>query len=598
MNQNNVKPMKWRSLLIGILWILPLISWTQEKKKIDSLLQIVGQGKPNTATANAYGELALELLGYDNQQAKKYARKGVQLSEQIKDKKTTAFAFHSMGLSYDYLGIADSAFYYYTKSIALKKELGDADGEASTLLNIGVLYFYQKEYERALNYYQQALELYQKTKNELRVAAALNNMGAIYRIQKKYEKAIEIYQQSYQLKEKSQDLAGMSNALNNLGIVLMYMKQFEKAESYLLRSLALQKKSNSINNLISSYLSIANLYIKMGRLEDGRKSLNQAIKIGDSLDMPHEMIDAYQMYTVIDSTSGDFKSAFEHLKRYHQQLGKVIQSDRKKEIDRLETLYQTQEKEREIALNKASIENRNRAIVIFSVISGLLCFLAIWLLWLRRKLHLSNRQLNQLVVEKENLVKEIHHRVKNNLQVISSLLNMHVRKVQDPDSKKIFDDGVSRIQAMSIIHQNIYHHKNSMQQKPIDYIEKLIQQLYITYQIPEKSIQIHTQIDDIPMDIEKLMGLGLILNELLSNAFKYAFKHSTQGVIDIKLQKRDDQQLELTVKDDGVGIHPDATSSDQSLGMKLIYAFSQKLNGKLSFMQDNGTVFVLQFNPL
>lgn len=588
---------KHKFYIVIFLCLVFIAGTAQNKVKIDSLILFLKSPKQDTLTVYAYCNLASELVGVDNEQAKIYALKGLTISKKIKNKKMLAWANHVVGLSYDYIGIADSAYYFYSKSIELKEALGDVEGIATTNLNIGVLYFYQKEYDRALVYYQKALELYKKTNNEVRVAAALNNIGAIYRVQKKYKNAIEVYKQSLKLKEKANDMAGMSNAMNNLGIVYMYLNQFDTAESFLKRSLEFQKKVNEKNNLINSYLSIANLYVKMEKFDDGRFYLNQAIRSGDSLDMPHEMIEAYKIYTVIDSTTGDFKSAFEHLKLYNETSGMVIQADRKKEMDRLETIYQTKEKEKEIELSKTIIQNKEKAIWIISIISSVLLILAFWLLWLRYKLHLSNKKLNILVNQKEDLVKEIHHRVKNNLQVISSLLNMHVRRVQDPESKKIFDDGVSRIQAMSIIHQNIYNHNQSLEQKPIEYIEKLIQQLYITYQIPEKSIQINTQIEDINLDIEKLMSLGLILNELLSNAFKYAFINSSNGVIDIKLEKSIDGTLNLLVKDNGIGINSNFQNSNESLGMRLIQAFSNKLNGKIIFKNDNGTLFLLNFNP-
>jgi two-component system, sensor histidine kinase PdtaS len=569
----------------------------QQNKKIDSLLNVLKKPKFDTLTVYAYNELATEFVGLNNEQAVFYARKGLNVSNAIKNKKMQAWSNHLQGLAYDYSGISDSAFYYYSKAVEIKMQIGDINGEANTLLNIGVMFYYQKEYDKAEFYYKEALDLFKKTNNEVRIAAAYNNLGAIYRIQKKYKEALDTYNQSYKLKDKAKDTLGMSIALNNLGIVYQYMEQYNKAEKLLLQSLDFQNRSKNNNGLISSYVSLANLKIKQQNYDASKVYLDQAIALGKSIDMPHEKLDIYKLYTHLDSIKGDYKSAFEHLKLYHEFTANVIQSDRKKETDKLETIYQTKEKEKEIELSKTIIHNKEKAILIISIISSILLVFAFWLLWLRRKLHISNKKLNLLVHQKEDLVKEIHHRVKNNLQVISSLLNMHVRRVQDPESKKIFDDGVSRIQAMSIIHQNIYNHNQSLEQKPIEYIEKLIQQLYITYQIPEKSIQINTQIEDIHLDIEKLMSLGLILNELLSNAFKYAFNHSSNGVIDIKLQKGSDGTLDLIVKDNGVGMNSDFQNSNESLGMRLIEAFSHKLNGKINFKNDQGTLFLLNFNP-
>lgn len=587
-----------RLKIILLISFVSFLSQAQQNKKIDSLLNVLKSPKLDTLTVYAYNELATEFIGLDNEQAVFYARKGLKVSNTIKDKKMQAWSNHLQGLSFDYLGTADSAFYYYSKAVEIKRTLKDLNGEANTLLNIGVMFFYQNEYDKAEFYYKKALDLFIKINNEVRIAAAYNNLGLIYRNQKKYKEAIEIYNLSIKLKSKAKDTLGLSVAYNNLGLIYQSLGQYTKTEELLLKSLEYQKLSKNNNGLILNYVNLADLKIKQKKYEDAEQYLNQAINLGKSIDMPHEKMDIFKLYTHLDSIKGDYKSAFEHLKMYHEYTAKVIQSDRKKETDKLETIYQTKEKEKEIELNKTIIKNRTKAIWIISAISSLLLVLAFWLLWLRCKLHLSNKQLNSLVNQKEDLVKEIHHRVKNNLQVISSLLNMHVRRVQDPESKKIFDDGVSRIQAMSIIHQNIYSHNNSLQQKPIEYIEKLIQQLYITYQIPEKSIVITTQIEDINLDIEKLMSLGLILNELLSNAFKYAFTYSEKGNIDIKLREINGEEVELMVKDNGVGINHDFDANNESLGMRLIQAFSSKLNGKFIIKNENGTLFLLNFNPL
>ncbi|WP_418637799.1 tetratricopeptide repeat protein, partial [Winogradskyella sp.] len=512
--------------LVFFFSLVSLTAFSQNKEKIDSLLHILETPKLDTLTVYAYCDLASELVGTDNKQAKAFALKGLQVSKSIKNKEMEAWSNHVTGLTYDYLGIADSALFYYERSIEIKKGLKDVEGEATSNLNIGVLFFYQKEYDKAEVYFKKALQLYETTNNEKRIASALNNIGAIYRIQEKYDDAIAVYNQAYELKVKTFDSVGISNAMGNLAIVYQYKGDYEKAEQLYLKTLALQKLTKDKNNQINLYGNLANLKIQQGKYEAGKQYLDNAIALGNVLEVPHEMIEIYRVYSVIDTLTGNYKAAYHHLKLYHEANDKVIQTDRTKEMDKLEVVYRTKEKEKAIETSNTIIKNRNKALWVISSILAILLVLAFWLFWLRYKLHKSNKQLNVLVKQKEDLVKEIHHRVKNNLQVISSLLNMHVRKVEDPQSKKIFDDGISRIQAMSLIHQNIYSHSSLQQLKPKDYIEKLVQQLFITYQIPDKSIKITTDIEDMDLDIEKLMSLGLILNEILSNAFKYAFNGS------------------------------------------------------------------------
>ena len=590
-------PLRIIFFLIIFLGLAPY-ALSQNKEKIDSLLRVLEKPKLDTATVYAYNAISSELMGIDNQQAKNYALKAVDVSKSIKNESMEAWSKHVAGLAYDYLGIADSSLFYYKESIILKRQLKDVDGEAASNLNIGTLFYYQQDYEKAAEYFKIGLELYKSVNNENKIAAALNNIGSIYRIQKKYEEAISIYNQAYNLKEKTLDSMGMSNALGNIGIVYQYMGNYPKAEEYMFKCEALREKIKARNNQIVLYGDLAHLMIEQGKYVAGKEYLNKAISIGDSLDMDTEMLAIYKIYTMLDTLTNDYKSAYKHLQLFNEYNEKVAQEGRKKEIDKLEIIYRTKDKEKEIETSNTIIKSRNKALWVISLIMALLLVLAFWLFWLRYKLHKSNKQLNVLVKQKEDLVKEIHHRVKNNLQVISSLLNMHVRKVEDPQSKKIFDDGISRIQAMSLIHQNIYSHSSLQQLKPKDYIEKLVQQLFITYQIPDKSIKINTQVEDMDLDIEKLMSIGLILNEVLSNAFKYAFNGSKQGEIDITMKTIAQNKVELKVKDSGKGITIEMMdASANSLGMRLINAFSEKLNAEMNIGNNNGTEYKLVFDP-
>ena len=573
-------------------------SFAQDKARIDSLLQVVENPKMDTATVYGYCYLSSELVGLENEKANFYAKKGLEVAENINNPSMEAWATHVLGESYDYLGKADSALIYFEKSISIKRKLNDKDGEGASNIGIGMLYFYQKDLSKAEQYFNQALTLYTQVNNEKRMGAALNNLGAVYRNQHQYEKAIKTYNQAYDLKLKTNDSIGMVNALANLGTAYQYLKQYDKAEKYLMQSQDILQKINAKNNQIINFAALAQLKMEQGKYAESKSFLEEGIAIGENLDQPHEMMELYKVYTVLDSLSGDYKSAFNHLLLQNDFEKKISQANSKREMEKLELIYQTKEKENELALRQTIIQNRNKTIWVIAGISALLLIALLRLFWLRSKLHKSNRQLNALVKEKENLVKEIHHRVKNNLQVISSLLNMHVRKVQDPQSKKIFDDGISRIQAMSLIHQNIYAHSNLQQIQPREYVEKLVQQLFVTYQIPDKAIKIQTSIDDVDLDIEKLMSIGLILNEILSNAFKYAFNGSKTGTIDILLHQPKPNEMEMIVKDNGSGISIEMIDEPgDSLGMRLIQAFSEKLKATLSIGNVNGTTYKFIFDP-
>jgi two-component sensor histidine kinase len=201
----------------------------------------------------------------------------------------------------------------------------------------------------------------------------------------------------------------------------------------------------------------------------------------------------------------------------------------------------------------------------------------------------KNRIISKQSVELEVLNKEIHHRVKNNLQVISSMLDLQTQTVNDPKATAILKEGMQRVQSMAFIHQNLYQGNSVNSVNMQEYIKILSDHLFQTYNIRAGKIRLHTSIEDIQLHTDSAIPLGMILNELISNALKYAFKNRDAGNIWIAL-KKNQQELLLEVKDDGIGLpkgfHPDQTNS---FGYGIIKAFSQKLKARINLDGSSGT---------
>ena len=183
--------------------------------------------------------------------------------------------------------------------------------------------------------------------------------------------------------------------------------------------------------------------------------------------------------------------------------------------------------------------------------------------------------------EKNILLKEIHHRVKNNLQVISSLLSLQQRQINDSKASQAIQEGRDRVKAMALIHQNLYQDTDLIGVETSVYVNKLAKSLIKNYKINDKAIKLNINVDPIKLDIDTIIPLGLVINELISNALKYAFTNKSFGTIDIVLKSVNDT-LVLSVSDNGQGL-PENFSVDEvsSLGYRLIKAFSDKLKSEL-----------------
>lgn len=282
------------------------------------------------------------------------------------------------------------------------------------------------------------------------------------------------------------------------------------------------------------------------------------------------------------------------LGRENQLMDSIVKSEQ------AYSLSVNKEKEKQTALNAAlDRENDLKAIQLIKekrtkwMLAGgaaLLLLSGISILVLYRKQKKKNRIIQKQATDLEVLMKEIHHRVKNNLQVVSSLLDLQSHSISDAQAHEAVKEGKNRVQSMALIHQNLYSEGNIKGIKLKEYVGNLLQTLCDSYNITNDKVKINVAIDDLNLDVDTMIPLGLVLNELVSNSFKYAFKEKQNGELNITLEEKADQ-LHLIVSDNGNGFPAGLDiKTGKSFGMKIIRAFAQKLKAKLDVYNNNGAV--------
>jgi len=209
---------------------------------------------------------------------------------------------------------------------------------------------------------------------------------------------------------------------------------------------------------------------------------------------------------------------------------------------------------------------------------------------------LAEEALKQSLREKEILIREIHHRVKNNMQVISSILNLQSALLEDPRAKAAFKECQYRIKSMAMVHEKLYRARDLSQIDFSEYLNTLAQNIFLDQQVRPEHVQLHLDIDQIKLDINKAVPLGLILNELITNAFKHAFRGGRKGNLWVRLKKIGERGVELTVKDDGVGFPKGLDwKKAESLGLVIINTLVEQIDGKIELIPDCGTEFKITF---
>ncbi len=213
----------------------------------------------------------------------------------------------------------------------------------------------------------------------------------------------------------------------------------------------------------------------------------------------------------------------------------------------------------------------------------------------RRK---AEDQLKAALKEKEVMLREIHHRVKNNLQVVSSLLNMQARNAKDKDTIRILSESRDRIITMSLIHSQLYEGSDLAEINMKEFVDRLLGQLLQSYQVGDTRIARVVRVDDYPFPISVAVPVGLIINELLSNALKHAFEGRDEGKIEVSLTASEDGRVNLRVSDDGVGLPPGFDINEsKTLGLRLVKILAEdQLQGTLEVMSDGGATFNIEFD--
>jgi two-component sensor histidine kinase len=203
------------------------------------------------------------------------------------------------------------------------------------------------------------------------------------------------------------------------------------------------------------------------------------------------------------------------------------------------------------------------------------------------------------LAEKDVLLKEIHHRVKNNLQVISSLLNLQSRFLKHPDDVDLFKESQRRIRSMALIHEKLYQSKSLSRIEFASYARRLVESLLASNLRGAQPIGMKAELEEVYLDIQTAIPCGLIVNELVMNALKHAFPGGRGGTIKLGLRMDADGRVELTVGDDGVGLPPGLNVlAGDSMGMQIVTMLTQQLDGRLEIDRSPGALFRLTFREL
>jgi two-component sensor histidine kinase/tetratricopeptide (TPR) repeat protein len=636
-------------ILLSVWFGYQSSAFAQDQPKIDSLFQVLRTARQDTSKVLLLYELSREFFNSDIERAEKFSNRALFLSERLGYKKGIALSYNNLGIINYYKAIYNVALGYHDRSLELMTEIGDRKGMAGShnnkgavytqqgeyslaieeylssirLLeelndqegvgksynNIGLVYYLQGNYTQAKDYYSKALGILKQFKNQSVISDIMNNMGIIAYEEGKYEESLKFHFESLDGRQTIGNQRGIASSFTNIGDVYAHTREVEKALEFQRKALEIQEELGDKKGMLSSLQGIAKVYSLTGKPEEAMKYMEDVIDISSEIGAKKELRDAYNAISEIYMRNGDYKTALTYKARY-AELKDTLFSEQTEEIaNNLEAKFESENKSKEIEILKRENEiqelqlGRNR-ILIISFTIGLVLALISMVLYARtnreRKkalelLQRQNENIKKQKEEKEVLLKEIHHRVKNNLQVINSLIRLQCAYTDDQEALDLFDECQNRIISMALIHEKMYEAHDLSNINIKEYISELANNLLRSYRLNQQiSLDIDVRIEQ--MTLDTLIPLGLLLNELISNSLKHAFKDREHGTVSVKLDRNDKGMFQLEVGDDGVGLPEDFSFNNaHTLGMELVITLSSQLDGTVERIHKPGTHFSIEF---
>ncbi|WP_116106933.1 sensor histidine kinase [Lewinella sp. IMCC34191] len=325
--------------------------------------------------------------------------------------------------------------------------------------------------------------------------------------------------------------------------------------------------------------------------------LQEELSMAEGLDDLQYLMDFQSVISTAYAGLGRYDSAYHYLQQASQNYQTYIQDGYDEQLAEVKIAYESSKKEKRITAQAAQL--RQQQMWLYTAGAGfLVCLVAgLALIRLSQKLRIRNEENERLVQQKEALVGEVHHRVKNNLQVISSLLKLQSRDLDATDSpaSHALRDSQSRVQAMGLIHEKLYLGKEGNRVNMKNYLQELGDTLLDTYALDDR-VDIYYDLEDLTLEIDTAIPLGLIVNELVTNSLKHAFPNERKGLVEVSLF-REDSYLFLRVTDDGAGKAAPTTTSGTGFGTRLLDMLSTKLRGEIRPIPTVGYGTEIRFTP-
>lgn len=564
---------------------------------------------------DCYKEMGdIYLLIGNGRESLNYLKKALTLYQQTHYKKLDG-TYDLMGAAYIFLGDYQEGLKYSFLALNTAEKIGDQKSFLCAIYNrIGLAYEEMSDNSNALIYYEKSLKVAEDFNNINDINAIVGNTSRTLLKTGQYNKALKLITD---IKNKYPKIGTTNSFKLDCILIRIYVhkKQYEKALPYQTKIISKIKEVHDYDILVMVYTTLIDLNLALKNHEKSDYYNKLHLNVCKKLNKDSYFADYNLWEFKIDSARGKQEPAMMHYKEYVRFSKKYFDEKKSNEINKLNVLYETEKKDKYITnlTNESILQNASleKASLTRNIMVGGFVILFAFIYFLYRayqskqknnlilnaqqdQIRQSNISLKNAINEKEWLLREIHHRVKNNLHMVVGLLASQNEYLQGNEAIEANLESQRRVESMSMIHDKLYQSENlSMIDMP-SYILDLTYYLSDSFDV-RKQIRFSLDIEKVDFPLSHSVPIGLILNEAVTNSIKYAFPESKEGVIKIIL-KLETGKFHLTICDDGIGI-PDTVDPEntESLGLKLMKGLSEDILAEFKISNESGTKIELIF---
>lgn len=568
------------------------ICFAQNANRLDSLVTVL---ENKQLSKNEKIQLLIKIAhNHPNSDvATSYAKQSLQMAIEINDLVLQAQAWEEIGTIEQRLGNKNNALDAIFKALHIYDSLNLKDKQGASYAQIGGHHVGEKEYDLAIIYFQKAEKIFSEIGDDFYLAIVLTNLGESYRFAEQLEDATTSLKKALELNKSFKNETIESYSLGNIGIVYAKQSKFAKAKTFLTKAIAITNRLEDVYATSIFIAELGSIYEKEGDFSLSESKYNEAFTMAKSAGLKEQIRDFSAVLTGFYEEQNDYKKALKFQKVYQQYQDSLVNKENIQKNEQIKADYEVSKRESEISI--LNITNTNQKRWGIALISGfvILLFLAYLLYRGNRKTKRTNKILSdqkELISKREQekalLLQELNHRVKNNLQMVSSLLNLQSRELTGHPAQEAILSGKYRVEALSLVHRKLYQEGVDTKIPLKDYIQELVLGLFEGY---NAKFEPNFSIADISIGIDVAIPLALIINEMVINSLKYAYDGIESPLLKIVIMQETEEDLHLQVIDNGVGFTKDDNEKNNSFGLKLITSLIEQLEGTMERINTKGT---------